>query len=231
MINLGQQFICPKESFEVLDGKKRYPLHLLAEQCGYGLIFEAVDIIEKAILLLKSGANISYSDYDGCTVLHTILGCVRYHQYGSKRQARRLGRVRQWTQSFHEPKEFLMAFVAAGGDVYAINDEGSTPSMHARLFGREKEWLEVLKSTGYAPEEVVAHSDPKSHDCSRERPASRLSLKEYCLRREEELIVRNSDTIDEDEDGDMNDDMERSDDGSYLSDTDTGGDEETDEYE
>jgi hypothetical protein len=227
MINLGQQFICPKESFEVLDGKKRYPLHLLAEQCGYGLIFESVDITEKAILLLESGANVSYSDYDGCTVLHTILGCVRYHQHRSKRQARGLGRVRQWTRSFHEPKAFLMAFIAAGGDVYAINDEGSTPSMHARWFGREKEWLEVLESTGYSPEEVVAHSDPKSHDCSRERPASRLSLKEYCLRRKEELIVRNSDIIDEDE----NNDMERSDDGSYLSDTDTGEDEETDKDE
>jgi len=228
MINLGQQFICLEEFYEVIEGKKRYPLHLLAEQCGYGLNFESVDIVEKAILLLKHGANISYPDYEG-SVLHTTIGCVRYHQYGSKRQARSVDRTGRWARSFHEPKEFLMACIAAGADVYAINHEGLTPSMYARLFGRETEWLEALWSTEHDPEMVVAHSDPNFHHC-RERSASKLSLEEYCLRREQDLKVRQSDIADDDEE--MSDDVvERSYDESYLSDKSTCGDSETEEDE
>jgi ankyrin repeat protein len=228
MVLSKQQFVCPKEFFEVVDGEKRYSLHLLAEQCGYGHNFESVDIVEKAILLLKRGANISYPDFDGSTVLHTIIGCVRYHQYGSKRQARSFGRIRQWVRSFHEPKEFLMASIAAGANVYAINGEGLTPSMYARLFGREKEWVEALRSTGFDPEEVVAHSDPNFHDC-REPPASKLSLEKYCLRREEDLKARKSDIVNDDEE--VNDDAKQNYDESYLSDTNIGRDGETDEDE
>jgi hypothetical protein len=227
MLNLGQQFICLEEFYEVVEGKKRYPLYLLAEQCGYGLTFESVDIVEKAILLLRRGVNVSYPDYDGSTVLHTIISCVRYHEVKSKRQARSFDRGRQWARSLHEPKEFLMACIAAGANVYAINQEGTTPSMYARLFGREKEWLEALWSTKHDPEVVVAHSDPSFHRC-RESSASKASLEEYCLRREQDLEVRISDIADDDEE--MTDDVERIYE-NYLRDADTGGDSETVEDE
>src|ERR1700693_2339776 len=101
-----QQFVCPKEFFEVVNGQKRYSLHLLAEQCGYGLLLESIDIVQKAILMLKLGADISRLDFDGCTILHTVLGYVRRHQISSTRRGRDF---RQRIRSLHEPKEFLIA--------------------------------------------------------------------------------------------------------------------------
>jgi hypothetical protein len=204
MVISEQQFVCPKEFFEVIDGQKRYSLHLLAEQCGYGLNLESIDIVKKAILLLKCGADISRPDFDGCTVLHTILGCVRRHQISSTRRGRDF---RQRIRSLHEPKEFLIASITAGANVYAIDDDGLTPSMYARMFHREMEWLEALSSTGYDPEEVVAHSDPDSHDCFGRHQASRLSFEEYCLQRERDLEFRKSDISDgEGEDNSENED-------------------------
>lgn len=179
MVNSEQQYICPREFFEVINHQRRYSLHLLAENCGYGLYSESIDIVKKAVLLLKHGADISVPDFDGCTVLHTIIGCVRYDQSPLARPGRD---VRQRIQSLHEPKEFLIASITAGANVYAINDDGLTPSMYARTYHREMEWLEALKSTGYNPEEVVAHSDPDSHDCSRPHQVSRLSFEEYLQR-------------------------------------------------
>jgi hypothetical protein len=193
-----QQSICPKEFFEVIKGQKQYSLHLLAEHCGYGLHVELIDIVEKAILLLKHGADISKLDCDGCTVLHTILGCIRRHQISSTRRGRN---SRRRIQSLHEPKEFLIASITAGANVYAINDECRTPSIYARMFHREMEWIEALRSTGYDPEEVVAHSDPDSHDCSRKHQVSRLSFEEYCLQREMDLGFGESDISDGEDEG------------------------------
>jgi hypothetical protein len=204
MILSEQQFISPKEFFEVIDGQKRYSLCLLAEHCGYGLNLESVDIVQNAILLLKHGADISTPDFDGCTVLHTILGCVRRHRISSTRRGYGF---RQRIRSFHEPREFLIASITAGANVYAIDDDGLTPSMYARMFHREMEWVEALRSTGYDPEEVVAHSDPDSHDCSCRHQASRLSFEEYYLQRERVLEFRMSDISDgEGEDSSENDD-------------------------
>ena len=121
-----------------------------------------------------------------------------------------------------------MVSIAAGANIYAINDEGTTPVMYARLYGREKELVGALRSTGHDAEEVVAHSDPKFHHC-RERPASKLSFEQYCQHREENLNVRESDTVDDGKE--MNDDVDWSYDESYLSDTNIGGEGETDDDE
>jgi hypothetical protein len=204
MILSEHQFISPKEFFEVIDGKERYALSLLAENCGYGPYWESIDIVEKAILLLKHGADISRPNFDGCTVLHTILGCDRRHEFSS---ARRGCGSRQRIRSLHEPREFLIASIAAGANVHAIDANGLTPSMYARMCHREMEWIKALRSTGYDPQEVIAHSDPDSHDCPCRHQASRLSFEEYCLQRETGLEFRNSDISDgEGEDGSDNDD-------------------------
>ncbi|KAE9375144.1 hypothetical protein N431DRAFT_502118 [Stipitochalara longipes BDJ] len=180
MVLSEQQFVCPKEFFEDLDGQKRYSLHLLAEQCGYGLILESFDIVEKAILLLKHDADISRPDVDGCTISST-----------------RRGRdFRQRIRSLHEPKEFLIASITAGANVYAIDADGLTPSMYARMFRREMEWLEALRSIGYDPEEVIAHSDPDFHICFGRQQGSRVSFEEYCLQRERDFESRKSEIFD-----------------------------------
>jgi len=210
MVLSKQQFVCPKEFFEVVDGKKRYSLHLLAEQCGYGLLLESTDIIEKAILMLKHGADISRLDFDGCTILHTVLGCFRRHEISSTRRGRDFSkRIR----SFHEPKEFLIASITAGANVYAIDASGLTPSMYARMFQREMEWLEALRSTGYDPEEVIAQSDPDSHNCFGRQQASNLSFDEYCLRRERDLESRKS-TISDGKSEDISENEDDSEDSS-----------------
>jgi hypothetical protein len=219
-----QQFVCPKEFFEVVNGQKRYSLHLLAEQCGYGLLLESIDIVQKAILMLKLGADISRLDFDGCTILHTVLGCVRRHQISSTRRGRDF---RQRIRSLHEPKEFLIASITAGANVYAIDARGLTPSVYARMFQREMEWLDALRSTGYDPEEVIAQSDPDSHNCFGRKQASRLSFEEYYLRRERDLESRKS-TI---SDGDGEDISENEDDSENSSeDEDDSEDSSEDEF-
>jgi hypothetical protein len=234
MILSEHQFISPKEFFEVIDGKKRCALSLLAENCGYGPYLESIDIVEKAILLLKHGADISRPNFGGCTVLHTILGCDRRHEFSS---ARRGCGSRQRVRSFYEPREFLIVSITAGANVYAIDDEGLTPSMSARMYHREMEWIEALRTTGYDPEEVVAHSDPDSHNCPCRHQASRLPFEEYCLQRETDPEFGKFDISDsegEDNDDDSEDDTEDEDDSEEIvegDDEEMNDNENGDEYE
>ena len=140
-------------------------------------------MVDKAILLLNRKADISCRDYNGDSVLHTVLRGRRWHQMLSHNVAVRGGYGGRWLQSFQEPKDLLMVFITAGADVYATNDDRETPSMVAREYGRDEEWIEVLELCGYNAEEVL--SDPCPKHCTRKHQTSKLSFQEYCQQRQE----------------------------------------------
>lgn len=157
-------------------------------------------MIDKAILLLKRGADISCRGYNGDTVLHTLLKCSRHHEKSS------ITDLRAFNLSLKEPKELLIVFITAGANVYATNDEDETPSTIAWDYGRDDEWTEALTLCGYDPDEVFAQSDPDLYDCTCERQISKLSLEEYCRQREENARFEEVDTDDEDGDSDGGED-------------------------
>jgi hypothetical protein len=163
---------------------------------------EAIDIVEKAILLLQRGADISCRDNDGDTVLHTLLACDRYHERISESEALKRNfmglTLKSWRLSITEPLELLKAFITAGADVYATNDKGETPSLFAWDYGRE-EWIEALDFCGYDTEQVLAHAERGLHECSCDRQSSKLSFQEFCQQRRGNARFEEVDTDDEDD--------------------------------
>jgi hypothetical protein len=183
MINLGDPLISPKNSIKSFTGIKVPPLIILADFCGYTHP-EVLQIVDKAILFLKRKADIACRDYNGYTVLHTLLKCLRHHE-----QSRQLPEDGFYL-SLTEPKQLLMVFITAGADVCATNDRGKTPSMIARDYGREDEWTEALTLCGYDPEEVFAQSGSTLHDSMRIPQTFILSFEEFCQNRQEHLRYR-----------------------------------------
>jgi hypothetical protein len=129
-------------------------LTVLAQACGYSLVL-AMDVVDKAILLLNRKANISCRDDNGDTVLHTALRALRFHDFKSKPRASDQIQMRAWDLSFTAPRDLLAVFITAGADVYTTNNAGKTPSMVAREHGREGEWIEALELCGYDFQEVL----------------------------------------------------------------------------
>jgi hypothetical protein len=104
------------------------PLLFLASISDYGT-YDVMMVLEKAILLLNWGLDISCHDCLGNTVLHRVLD-----------YRRRIPTYEgQGIRPYKEPGELLKVFIAAGADVYALNSAGRSASRNARNYGREEE--------------------------------------------------------------------------------------------
>lgn len=209
ILDFGEPFISLNGTYNVRQDEKLAPLTALATSCGY-YYANSIDIVDKAILLLQRGADISCRRRNGDTVLHTLLKCKHLHERLSKADVRRCygGNIESWNLSLRAPKDLLMVFITAGADVYAINNEGETPTMLASDFGRHEEWTEALELCGYDSKQVLAHLDSVLHDCLCERQTSKLSFEEYCLQRKENVRFEEIETDDEDEGSDEAEDDE-----------------------
>lgn len=141
------------------------PLIYLAGISEY-LCMDITHVLEKAIILLKWGVEISCQDSEGNTVLHRVLCCFRKYRMYNRRPEK-------------EPGELLKVFIAAGADVYALNKAGCSASRTARNFGREKEWSRALELCGFNPKEVINQTMPKHKQYTGLRQASRLTFEEY----------------------------------------------------
>lgn len=205
MLDLGEPFISPRCSYKSSGGKIYSPLIILANHCGVHFA-DSIDTVDKAIILLNRKADISCRDYNGNTVLHTILRNRRLNDTMSYAEAVRTGQRLRWALSLEEPKDLLMVFITAGADVYATNDEGETPSDVASEYGREKEWTEALKLCGFDSEQVLAASSLLCHDCALNAPNAlkrqtcKLPFEEYCRQRRERPRFEDIESNDE-EDG------------------------------
>jgi hypothetical protein len=143
------------------------PMLFLASISGYDTS-DVVTVLEKAILLLHWGVEISCHDCLGNTVLHRILD-NRRHSYGGRHGIR----------PYKEPGELLKVFIAAGADVYALNSAGRSASRTARNYGREEEWSEALESCGFNSKEVVRQTMPRYLEYTGPRQVSKLTFEEY----------------------------------------------------
>lgn len=138
---------------------------VLASYCGYGY-GATYQILEKAIILLKWGVEVSCKDSEGDTVLHKALNSDRerpmYH-----------------SRSKNEPGELLKVFIAAGADIYALNNRGYSASRTARKYGRKREWLEALEFCGFDSKEVMNQTISKYKQYPGRRQTSKLTFQEY----------------------------------------------------
>lgn len=142
------------------------PLLVLASNSGYS-DSDYVHILEKAIVLLKWGMDVSCRDVNGNTVLHRFLSCNR--RYWAK-----LG-----LRPFLEPRQLLKVLIAAGADIYALNNAGRSASRTARNFGRETEWFEALEFCGINPKEVVAQTLSRHKPYTGQRQSTTVKFDEY----------------------------------------------------
>ncbi|KUJ18790.1 uncharacterized protein LY89DRAFT_717327 [Mollisia scopiformis] len=176
-IRLGGPLVHPRMLISDSDtrhgGAKCSPLMILASESGYRAT-DILHILEKAIILLKWGVEISCRDLNGNTVLHRVLCCHRRYT------------ICHGLRPFLEPGELLKIFIAAGADIYALNNAGRSASRTARNFGREKEWSEALQFCGFDPEEVMAQTMPKYKPYMGPRHTPTLTFGEYCRTWDEE---------------------------------------------
>ena len=171
MLLLGQPFINANTSVKPPFDSSSHPLLLLADVCRGSLVY-AIDVLEKAILLLRSHADITCIDGSGNNFLHCVLE-ASWVQFGSIKieaveAAEKEAKARAWmvdrcdcdrcNASFQEPKHLLKAAIAAGANIYLINDNGKTPTMVAEVRGRNEEWFEALEECGIDVEEVLLHT-------------------------------------------------------------------------
>jgi hypothetical protein len=214
MIKLGEPFISPTMTFQ--HGRRYdYPLARLADFCGSEVKFNS-ETVEKAILLLKWKSNISYHDNFGNTLLHLLLRCEQVDQ-NKDWEFNKL----ELNHSLRTQRELLIVFITAGADVYAINHYGETPSILARTYGREKRWIKALTFCGYDYSDVIsAQPDGDLHDPNRVRQTSKLSLEEYCQRRQDYRWFVEEATDDE---NDSSEDEESDYDGDSCDDSGDGG--------
>jgi hypothetical protein len=127
----------------------------LADMCGY-ITGDVIDVVDKAILLIKWNVDISCKDAGGNTPLHRVLMSERLHERLAKQE-----RLYEGTRCFlsrREPGELLIVFITAGVDIYTKNEAGQTPSTIAHLLGREKEWAGTFEFCGYDSKEVMQRS-------------------------------------------------------------------------
>lgn len=180
MINLGDPLISPNSPVNSYVRTVASPLILIAASCGK-TASNTVQLVDKAILLLKRNADISCRDRNGDTVLHLVLRCPRHHERN------RMSPEGEFYISLTELNELLMVFITAGADVCAINDEGETPSKIAQDYGWKDEWTKALTLCGYDSEDVFARSGPTFHDSTHIPQISVLSFEEFCQNRQEHL--------------------------------------------
>jgi hypothetical protein len=149
------------------------PLLALAGYSGYHYGC-SLHVLEKAIVLLKWGLEISSLDSLGNTVLHRVLCCTR------------IATGRRGLRPYEEPGELLKVFIAAGADVYALNNAGCSASRTARNYGREKEWSKALESCGFDSKEVVKQTMPRHEQYTGPRQTTKLTFEDYLRTWDEE---------------------------------------------
>lgn len=169
------------------------PLIILASSPGY-TFWDYFHILEKAIILIRWGVDVSCTDVNGNTVLHRILCCRRsyYDHHGLR--------------PFLEPGELLKVFIAAGADIYALNNTGRSASRIARNFGREKEWIEALQFCGFDPQEIMTQTVTKYTPYMGPRQTSRLTFDEYCKTWDEKQWAQKMSWKDEADESDIYED-------------------------
>ena len=157
--------------------------------CGHGT-FGVHEVVDKAICLLHRGTDVNYRSPDtGDTLLHMIFKSVRLTQ-----------RTDRWNYpervllSVQAPLELLIAFIAAGANIFARNDQGRNPSEIAWAYGQEKEWHRALTVCGIDTEEFYdftcreCHQCSECPDCSPKPPSSKLTFEDFCDRRQRGLL-------------------------------------------
>ena len=83
------------------------------------------------------------------------------------------------SRSKNEPGELLKVFIAAGADIYALNNRGYSASRIAMKYGRKREWLEALEFCGFESKEVMNQTIPKYKQYTGRRQISKLTFQEY----------------------------------------------------
>lgn len=173
VLDLGSPFISiASPCTDRITGKSIPALALLAKHCGLRWT-ESFNILDKTVLLLSRGANVSCRDSFGNTVLHLVISSGRLPK------PRRRGTTR-WFVSLTQPFNLLVLFMTAGADVYATNDAGETPSMVAMQYGRMDEWTSALAMCGYDVEEVLDHPSPCCKDCIPKHQTAQQSFETWC---------------------------------------------------
>jgi hypothetical protein len=178
ILDCGQAFFHANQTISC-NSSRRAPLSLLAKACGYSL-GNYFQIATKAILLLQRGADVKYRHQNGDTLLHTLLKSRRYHQDVAYITAEYDGTMRQRKSSIRQPRLLLVAFIAAGADVYAINNKGLTPSAIAMIYGRKGEWKRALRVCGYDVVEVLRRSHTKPWAAIGPRQTPKLRFEDFC---------------------------------------------------
>jgi hypothetical protein len=124
VLDLGSPFISiANPCTDLITGESIPALAVLARDCGLAC-GASFNILDKTILLLSRGANVSCRDSFGNTVLHLVISSDRLPKPKGRGATR-------WLVSLTQPFNLLVLFMTAGADVYATNDAGETPSMVA----------------------------------------------------------------------------------------------------
>jgi hypothetical protein len=163
---LGQLFVNTTTKLRAEHGNaslKSYPLLRLAHYCREPP-GDALDVLEKVILLLRLGADITVVDEECNNILHCTLKASIYQEIeGKETEAKAWMRAscdcHRCNASFREPRKLLTAAIAAGADIYALNKNGDTPTMAAEQSDREAEWVEALEECGIDAEQVLLHTE------------------------------------------------------------------------
>lgn len=138
-------------------------LFLLADNCRYPSEVE-FEIIQKALLLLRFGADITRLDEERKNILHRILESDADDRFKGKETLAKtlmmtICNCDRCNARFQEPRQFLEAAISKGANIYTIDGYGDTPTMTAKEDGRDKEWQDALEACGIDVNEVKLHTE------------------------------------------------------------------------
>lgn len=109
---------------------------------------------EKFKFLLNRGANVRFVTSHGHTCLHLLL---------QLNMTSKLHLVGSGLYSEDEFVSILMAMIAAGADVRAVNICGSSVSNYAWHYGNQQVWIQALAACGYNPWDIFTLEDEWNH--------------------------------------------------------------------
>ncbi|OBT39664.1 hypothetical protein VE00_10671 [Pseudogymnoascus sp. WSF 3629] len=207
VLNLGTPFI----SLNCQNDSELHSAFILSHTCQFPDSF-MFDMLEKAILLIKRGANIGMHDHHGDTALHILLKSDIRLQTDMERSD-------GWDMStYHqlrfELQEILKVFIAAGADIYTPNAYGETPTILASENGLTKIWIKALEYCGIDSKAVIEYSQDPDLDPEFVRQYSKVTFEEYCQSREaglgrfEEIQDSDTGTYEEEQDDEESDEAE-----------------------
>jgi hypothetical protein len=165
MLLLGQPFINvnTKVTAKFNTATTSFPLLKLADFCRTDVSC-ALDVLEKAILLILLHADITCVDERGNNVLHCVLqasfsrDCLTDKEMQAEAWMVAACDCDRCNALFRQPRQLLKAAIAAGANIYAINGNGNTPTMAAEANDRDEEWIKALEECGIDAEEVLLHT-------------------------------------------------------------------------